>query len=112
MSNGRVVEQGTHDDLLAREGIYHGLVEAQHICAEADQATERDISQFEHDTSYLSKLAAKTDDVPIVGIHKSTTMPTISKIDFEASAKSGIVEKRQYSTFYLIKKVIFHCLLS
>lgn len=33
MSEGRIIEQGTHDDLLMKQGAYAGLVEAQKIAA-------------------------------------------------------------------------------
>src|SRR6266516_7643668 len=35
LSRGRVVEQGTHDELYALQGVYHGLVEAQSLSAES-----------------------------------------------------------------------------
>jgi len=31
ISNGKVVEQGTHEELLAQKGHYHALVTAQHL---------------------------------------------------------------------------------
>ena len=37
MSQGRIVEQGTHDELLEREGAYYNLVEAQRISAEKQE---------------------------------------------------------------------------
>src|SRR5690554_2115839 len=30
MDHGRIMEQGTHEELIAHEGIYHGLIEAQY----------------------------------------------------------------------------------
>jgi ATP-binding cassette subfamily B (MDR/TAP) protein 1 len=38
MQEGRIVEQGTHDELLERKGAYYGLVEAQQIA----QAKEKE----------------------------------------------------------------------
>jgi len=37
IAEGRIVEQGIHDDLLERRGVYHGLVEAQRIVAENEE---------------------------------------------------------------------------
>ncbi|RAL10080.1 ABC multidrug transporter Mdr1 [Aspergillus homomorphus CBS 101889] len=36
MVNGRIVEQGNHDELVGRKGTYHSLVEAQRINEEKD----------------------------------------------------------------------------
>lgn len=41
MSQGRIIEQGTHDHLLEKEGAYYSLVQAQRISSErADQNAE------------------------------------------------------------------------
>jgi ATP-binding cassette subfamily B protein len=40
MDRGLVVEEGTHDDLMAREGAYHRLYQAQQRQAESDAAWE------------------------------------------------------------------------
>lgn len=42
MSQGRIVEQGAHDELLERRGAYYNLVEAQRLSAEkeAEEAAE------------------------------------------------------------------------
>ena len=37
MENGRIVEQGTHDDLLAAQGAYHRLYQSQFTAAVAEQ---------------------------------------------------------------------------
>ncbi|KAF1811980.1 P-loop containing nucleoside triphosphate hydrolase protein [Eremomyces bilateralis CBS 781.70] len=38
MQEGRIVEQGTHDDLLETKGAYYNLVEAQRLAADTDAA--------------------------------------------------------------------------
>ena len=40
MSAGQVVEQGTHDELLAQEGAYHKLVTAQNFSHDNEVAAE------------------------------------------------------------------------
>ena len=37
MENGRIIEQGTHDDLLAAQGAYHRLYQSQFTAAVAEQ---------------------------------------------------------------------------
>jgi ATP-binding cassette, subfamily B (MDR/TAP), member 1 len=102
LSHGEVSEQGTHDELYARGGVFHGLVEAQHLSA-VDESRDLDILQSEHDSSYLSRLHAKVER-PTTFV--SQMYKTVSSIDPEAKlANSGIVEKRQYRNFDLIKKV-------
>src|SRR5947207_6777284 len=50
MSRGEVVEEGTHHDLYAMNGIYHGLVEAQNISAESDASGEAEHSHARNDS--------------------------------------------------------------
>lgn len=100
--HGEISEQGTHDELYARGGIFHGLVEAQHLST-TDEATDLDILQVEHDSSYLSRLLSKVER-PTTSVVQMSKI--ISGIDFEAKlAKSGILEKRQYRNLDLIKRV-------
>jgi len=46
MSEGRIVEQGRHDELLEQRGAYHSLVKAQRIGAELMEAEEGDPEKF------------------------------------------------------------------
>ncbi|QIW98788.1 hypothetical protein AMS68_004306 [Peltaster fructicola] len=43
MSQGKIVEQGTHNDLLERKAAYFKLVEAQRIAQETEQKREEEI---------------------------------------------------------------------
>ncbi|PKX90113.1 ABC transporter ATP-binding protein [Aspergillus novofumigatus IBT 16806] len=40
MSNGRIVEQGTHDDLLQKKGAYYKLAEAQRIATKQESRNQ------------------------------------------------------------------------
>ena len=46
MSEGRIVEQGNHDDLLERKSAYHNLVEAQRIAAATEQNAIEDVEEI------------------------------------------------------------------
>ncbi|KAI9830957.1 MAG: GTPase-activating protein [Phylliscum demangeonii] len=67
MSDGRLVEQGTHDALLDRRGAYFRLVQAQEIAAELEEATAvADASATGLDRTASAEkaaLAADPDDV-------------------------------------------------
>jgi ATP-binding cassette subfamily B (MDR/TAP) protein 1 len=43
MSHGRIVQQGTHDDLLQRKGVYYNLAEAQRIATQQESRTKMKI---------------------------------------------------------------------
>lgn len=47
MSQGRIVEQGTHNDLLERRSAYYNLVEAQRIAAEKDKQKAEEEEEVE-----------------------------------------------------------------
>lgn len=58
MAAGRIVEQGNHDDLLARQGAYYKLVEAQKI-AQTDEMSPEEA--FEIDERDGELIRAKTN---------------------------------------------------
>jgi ATP-binding cassette subfamily B (MDR/TAP) protein 1 len=82
LSRGQVVEQGTHDELFAKRGLYHRLVEAQHLSLERAALSEPE---------YAEAVAECTE----------------SKESHPAVSKSGIVEDRNYRFFALVKRA-FH----
>lgn len=49
MSQGRIVEQGTHNDLLERKDAYYNLVEAQRIAAEKGKSEEEEDAEDDRD---------------------------------------------------------------
>ncbi|KAL8633987.1 hypothetical protein Q9189_000233 [Teloschistes chrysophthalmus] len=70
MTQGRIVEQGTHDELLERKAAYYNLVEAQRLSAEkaandmaeevmAEEARKEELVEIEKVASYQSKSGVK-----------------------------------------------------
>lgn len=55
MSRGRIVEQGTHDDLLERKGTYYSLVEAQQIQAANAEKDAEELARLEKAETQLYK---------------------------------------------------------
>lgn len=51
MSHGRIVEQGTHDDLLQKKGAYYNLAEAQRIATKQGSA-DQDEDPILRETNY------------------------------------------------------------
>ncbi|KOC07348.1 ABC multidrug transporter Mdr1 [Aspergillus flavus AF70] len=51
MSDGRIVEQGTHDDLLQKKGTYYNLAEAQRI-ATKQESRNQDEDLVQHEANY------------------------------------------------------------
>lgn len=100
MSHGKVVEQGTHNDLLAAKGIYHTLVEAQGIVG--DNATSSDIlpaldSAAQEEQGQLSGMA-ETEK------RASQTNEIIAIRDTEAQAAKA--KAPHYSLWRLVATVI------
>ena len=102
MSHGEVVEQGTHDDLYARNGMYRGLVDAQRISAEGTgdgfTTPEEDIEAEEN----ILRVTSSPGQEISSPLRKTTTRQ--STIPFEDS-NAGVVMQTKYSIYYLLKKV-------
>jgi hypothetical protein len=100
MSNGTIIEQGTHDELYSKDRMYKGLVDAQRISAESTgdgEQTPEEVVEME-DQIRRTRSASLGENL----LRKTTTGR--SEIDTR-EIESGVVEKKKYSLWYLLRKV-------
>lgn len=57
MSNGRIIEQGTHNELLEKQGAYHKLVSAQNIAA-VNELTADEQEKIDAQDEKLARVAS------------------------------------------------------
>ncbi|KAG0640566.1 P-loop containing nucleoside triphosphate hydrolase protein [Tuber brumale] len=111
MSEGTIVESGTHDELLERRSAYYNLVEAQRISAETEKSAEADdISHADDDEKLILTLSrSKTKGVSVVDpgdaiiadkLNRTTTSKSKSHIALENRAPEA---KPEYGLWELIK---------
>ena len=116
MSEGRIVEQGNHNELLEQEGVYHKLVVAQRINAKREEAAMEDEEELHADevenqldktltkNSRLSKKQTKEvdpDDFNLANkLNRSKTEQSLSSV---ALKKKGGDAEKQYSLWTLIR---------
>ena len=112
MSQGRIIEQGSHDRLLEGKGAYYNLVEAQRISAEKEEQNAEINAQLDEADEKIFKTAspekgngfeADPDDVDIAN--------KLNRTVSEKSASSMALQSRKpdpgfnYSLWTLIKVV-------
>lgn len=102
MSHGKIIEQGTHEELYNKDGMYKGLVDAQRISAESTgdgEQTPEEVIQMEEQVR-RSRSASLGEHL----LRRTTTgrSEIMETTDFE----SGVVQKRKYSLWYLLRKVL------
>ena len=111
MSSGRVVEQGTHDQLLEQEGPYYRLVEAQKISAKREEAQADENERLDEVEESLDKTATKhsnrgasdPDDLNIRNkLDRSTSQQSLSS---QVLKKKDPEKVKQYSLWTLIKLI-------
>lgn len=112
MSQGKIIEQGTHNDLLQLKGAYHSLVSAQNIAVET--SGDNDSSSEEEDEVELIKrmsmhsASAKGDgefqvDPDDKDIAMRLVRPGTSKSFASAAYKGPTAETQQkYTTWTLV----------
>ena len=114
MSHGRIVEQGTHDELLENRAAYFNLVEAQRISAENEEVRSAENAHLDAVERQLSRLATKDeksarDEVDPDGGEKigAKLRPTVSEKSVSSNALQGktLAAERDYSLWSLIKVV-------
>ena len=104
MSEGRIVEQGTHDKLIERGGVYAGLVEAQQISAakkDKDTSAWSDESEEETEEGFTK---IRTTQSRRSTFRATRTQSRQSITPSAVEARKGDQEKK-YGLWTLIKSV-------
>ncbi len=103
MSQGRIVEQGSHDELLEKQSAYYNLVEAQRISA-ANEEKKADLdAQLEEESDEELRMSPSPEKV--------ISNQKLERIATGKSVSSAIIESKpqstgpQYSLWTLIKVV-------
>ncbi|KAG9289947.1 hypothetical protein G9A89_010253 [Geosiphon pyriformis] len=101
MSNGEILEIGRHDELIAKEGIYYGLVKAQELKTkeDAEKANESDDEDLIEGDDYAITMAQKSNEK-----HLSRIATRASSIkSFEIKRKEEILMKQNMPLIRVFK---------
>ncbi|KAI1661901.1 P-loop containing nucleoside triphosphate hydrolase protein [Daldinia decipiens] len=110
MSQGTIVEQGTHDELLELNGAYARLVNAQNIAVVNDLTAEEQEAIDAKEESLIRK-ASKAGDVGYVEDPDDNIRDKLNRSTTQGSASSKALqgrkpeERKQYSLWTLIKLI-------
>ncbi|MCJ1472803.1 GTPase-activating protein [Lambiella insularis] len=112
MSQGRIVEQGTHDELLEKEGAYYNLVEAQRISAERQEDNATDSASLgETEGELYKKPSSESPNVFEVDPDDANIANKLNRTTTEKSLSSVVLQNRkessgtQYPLWALIKLI-------
>lgn len=100
MAGGRIIEQGTHSQLLDNQSTYYNLVEAQQIAAIAQNKDEDEVELIEEKDALQRTVTSRSDNRP--NMLRTTTSKSVSQAVIEKKAEP---ETRQYGVWTLIKLV-------
>jgi len=109
MGEGIVLEQGTHQELLANEGPYTWLVQAQKLRESAEtQATETLDDNHDDNIAAVSRSDKEKVDAKETPLeHQDTRSSLTSDLAHKQTAerRSNEVDKGGYSLFYLFRRI-------
>lgn len=109
MSQGSIVEQGTHAELLEKRGSYFNLVSAQNIAAVNEMTAEEQEAADMEEEALIRKASAK--DGGYVADPEDNTREKLNRSASHASASSRALqgrvaeEEHKYSLWVLIKLI-------
>ncbi|KAA8643122.1 hypothetical protein EYZ11_005820 [Aspergillus tanneri] len=110
--DGKIVEQGTHDQLVDRQGTYHSLVEAQRINEEKDaEALEADddLEDYVLPNDDMSRIKTAYSGSASLDAHDEKARLEFARSGTHKSVSSAVLSKRtpeagqKYSLWTLIK---------
>ncbi|KJZ78917.1 hypothetical protein HIM_01690 [Hirsutella minnesotensis 3608] len=110
MSAGRIVEQGTHDQLLEKGSAYFKLVSAQNISAAEGLTTEEEAELDEQEEELVRRKSTRKGDY--IGDPDDDIAEKLGRSTTQKSASSVVLQKRQpeqsrnYSVWTLIKLIV------
>ncbi|KAH8737784.1 ABC multidrug transporter Mdr1 [Ilyonectria robusta] len=109
MTEGRIVEQGTHNELLEKRGAYFKLVSAQNIAAAEKLTAEEQAKLDEEDLTLIRKMSTKDglvladpDDDIAAKLDRSTTTKSASSV---ALQNRKAEEEEKYTLWTLVKLI-------
>ena len=111
MSEGRIIEQGTHDDLLERKGAYHSLVEAQKIGEARDLDRDLDEKADFEEEKLERILTGQSSQLHEVDPEDEKLANKLNRAETSKSLSSMVLSKqkadkgKQYSLWTLIKLI-------
>ncbi|KAF7542542.1 hypothetical protein G7Z17_g11483 [Cylindrodendrum hubeiense] len=107
MTEGRIVEQGTHNELLEKRGAYFNLVSAQNIAA-AEELTAEEQAEIDAEETLIRKMSTKDgvvadpDDDIAAKLNRTTTSKSVSSIALHGRKPE---EEHKYSLWTLVKLI-------
>lgn len=110
MTEGRIVEQGTHNDLLEKRGAYYNLVSAQNIAA-ADEITAEEQAAIDAEEEALIRkmttnkeggVVADPDDDIAAKLNRSSTTKSASSVALQGRQAE---QQQKYTLWTLIKLI-------
>ncbi|KAI0013615.1 P-loop containing nucleoside triphosphate hydrolase protein [Xylariaceae sp. FL0662B] len=96
MSQGSIVEQGTHDELLDRKGAYYSLVTAQNIAAVNELSPEEQAEIDAQDERIARETSAQYTDTDYLEDHDSSNMHAkLHRTTTQGSVSSRALQSRK-----------------
>ncbi|KAI1312126.1 ABC transporter [Xylaria venustula] len=108
MSQGAIIESGTHDDLLAKQGAYFNLVTAQNIAAVKRPANDEE-DQEDDDEQLIRKMSTTQSGAAYSDDPNDNIAAKLKRSSTAASVSSRVLngrkpeEEAKYSVWTLVK---------
>lgn len=94
MTTGRIVEQGTHDDLVERKGAYYNLVSAQNIAAANELTPEEEAAIDAQDSALIRRMSTNKGE-GYVSDPDDNIQSKLNRTETTKSASSVALQGRQ-----------------
>jgi ATP-binding cassette, subfamily B (MDR/TAP), member 1 len=104
MAQGKIIEQGKHDELIDKRGAYYNLVEAQSIAAQNEKEAEDEDSGGDSVTIEKGAHSAdlETGHEKLARVTTSKSQQSLSSLALKKRAKE---DEKEYSLWTLLKLV-------